>query len=146
MAQHLYRRKVTLDREKYTVWGKVMESQNMGRGGHALQLTQEPGALGPGSVLASGNDFLVRVQNSCLECNRALDRNEIKVIPPMYIQMKDSYVRNGMVLRRYMCVPCYNALRKPVRVRHRLRPASTQHTAGRRARIVRSLLSGMLFR
>ena len=51
------------------------------------------------------------VESSCIHCNRQIGRDEIKILPPMYMQERDPYVTKGVVRRRYMCLQCYGQVR-----------------------------------
>ena len=60
---------------------------------------------------AEYKDLIYLVENSCIKCNKLLGKNDIKVVPPRYIQERDPQVRNGLVTRRVMCAGCYSGLR-----------------------------------
>lgn len=51
------------------------------------------------------------VESSCIHCNRQIGKDEIKILPPMYLQERDPYVMRGTVKRRYMCLQCYGEVR-----------------------------------
>ncbi|MDE1804797.1 MAG: hypothetical protein KGH59_03375, partial [Candidatus Micrarchaeota archaeon] len=63
------------------------------------------------------------IENSCIKCDKLLGREEIKVIPPQYVQDSDRHVASGYVARRVMCTPCYEAMtsstREMVRLKYR---------------------------
>ncbi len=56
-------------------------------------------------------EFARMVESTCMYCNRLMERGEIRVLPPSYIQDRDQYVRRGIVRRRLMCLKCYNTIR-----------------------------------
>lgn len=59
----------------------------------------------------SRGEFARMVEGTCMYCNRLMEKGEIKVLPPSYIQERDPYVRRGTVKRRLMCLKCYNTIR-----------------------------------
>lgn len=61
--------------------------------------------------LEDRGEFARMVESTCMYCNKLMDKGEIKVLPPSYIQERDSYVRRGVVRRRLMCLKCYNTIR-----------------------------------
>jgi hypothetical protein len=66
---------------------------------------------------AEGKDLAYIVEHSCIHCNRLLGPQEVKILPPSYVQDRDPYVNCGLVKRRLMCVGCYNILRSSSRTR-----------------------------
>ena len=50
---------------------------------------------------AERKDLAYMVENSCISCNRLLERAEVKIVPPRYVQERDEYVRRGAVSRDY---------------------------------------------
>jgi predicted PP-loop superfamily ATPase len=87
-------------------------------------------------------DLAHLVENSCMSCNRLLNRSEIKVVPPRYVQERDQYVKAGAVNRRLMCINCYNALRKVTRTRVRYRDTAV----ARKGFFVKSIINNVLLR
>ena len=69
--------------------------------------------------VAEDKDLVYLIENTCMCCNRLMKKDEIRVLPPKYIQERDPYVSNGIVRRRMMCVGCYNTLRSTARERVR---------------------------
>ena len=66
---------------------------------------------------AEGKDLAYMVEHSCIHCNRMFAPEEVKILPPSYIQSRDKYVNCGLVKRRLMCIDCYNILRSSVRAK-----------------------------
>ena len=66
---------------------------------------------------AEYKDLIYLVENTCIKCNKFLGKDDIKIVPPRYIQERDPQVRNGIVDRRVMCSSCYSSLRSLTRVR-----------------------------
>ncbi len=91
---------------------------------------------------AERKDLAHLVENSCMSCNRLLDCSEIKVVPPRYIQERDQYVKSGAVLRRLMCVNCYNALKSVTRSRIRYRDT----VSARKSFFVKSVINNILLK
>lgn len=87
-------------------------------------------------------DLAHLVENSCMSCNRFLKKNEIKVVPPRYIQERDEYVKSGAVSRRLMCVNCYNALKTVTKNRVRYRDTAR----ARKSFFVRSIINNILLK
>ncbi|MDE1851412.1 MAG: hypothetical protein KGH69_01845 [Candidatus Micrarchaeota archaeon] len=85
-------------------------------------------------------DLIYLIENSCVSCDRSMKDGEVKIVPPRYVQDRDSYVRSGVVSKRVMCVACYNGIRSKTPMSVYKRPSSD------RARLVSSLLKGMLSR
>ncbi len=56
-------------------------------------------------------DLIYIIENTCMNCNKLMGKLDIKILPPSYIQDRDTYVRNGIVKRRIMCMQCYNEAR-----------------------------------
>ncbi len=50
------------------------------------------------------------IEDRCMRCERPIERDRIRVIPPRYVQERDPYVRAGIVRRRVMCLGCYSRL------------------------------------
>jgi hypothetical protein len=71
-------------------------------------------------------------------------REEVKVVPPRYIQERDHYVRNGAVARRLMCVACYNALKMVTRTRIRIR--HDESNATKKSFLRRTVINNLLLR
>lgn len=69
--------------------------------------------------VAEDKDLVYLIENTCLYCNRLMGKNEVKILPPSYIQERDQYVSSGVVRRRLMCLPCYNNIRSASRERVR---------------------------
>ncbi|MGA3020489.1 MAG: hypothetical protein ABSD68_00885 [Candidatus Micrarchaeales archaeon] len=69
--------------------------------------------------VAEDKDLVYLIENTCMCCNRLMKKDEIRVLPPKYIQERDPYVNNNIVRRRMMCVSCYNTLRSTARERVR---------------------------
>jgi hypothetical protein len=87
-------------------------------------------------------DLAHLVENSCISCNRLLNKNEIKVVPPRYVQERDQYVKSGAVSRRLMCVNCYNALKTVTRTRMRYRDTAS----ARKSFFVKSIINNILLK
>jgi hypothetical protein len=85
------------------MWGKS-EMKSVGR--------EEAGGCREAAGLREGRgEFARMVEDTCMYCNRLMEKGEIKVLPPSYIQERDPYVRRGVVKRRLMCLKCYNTIR-----------------------------------
>jgi hypothetical protein len=69
--------------------------------------------------VAEDKDLVYLIENTCMYCNRLMKKDEVRVLPPKYIQERDPYVSNGIVRRRMMCVGCYNIIRSTTRERVR---------------------------
>lgn len=65
--------------------------------------------------VAEDKDLVYLVENTCIHCNRLMNKSEVKILPPSYIQERDPYVSKGIVRKRLMCVDCYNAIRSSAR-------------------------------
>lgn len=65
--------------------------------------------------VAEDKDLAYLIENTCLHCNKLMDKSEVKILPPSYIQERDQYVSRGVVKRRMMCLRCYNMLRSTAR-------------------------------
>ncbi len=87
-------------------------------------------------------DLTHLVENSCMSCNKLLGRREIKVVPPRYVQERDQYVKSGAVLRRIMCVECYNTLKTVTKSRIRYRDTAVS----RRKFLIRSIINNILLK
>lgn len=61
--------------------------------------------------VAEDKDLVYLIENTCMNCTRLMNRSEVKILPPSYIQERDPYVSSGAVRRRLMCLHCYNTLR-----------------------------------
>ncbi|MDE1822790.1 MAG: hypothetical protein KGI00_00255 [Candidatus Micrarchaeota archaeon] len=83
-------------------------------------------------------DLVYLIENSCISCSKAMKDGEVKIVPPRYVQDRDRYVRDGIVSKRTMCVPCYNDIKSRTPMSVYKKPSTD------RARLVRSLLKGML--
>lgn len=93
---------------------------------------------------AERKDLAYLVENSCISCSRLLKRDEVKIIPPRYIQERDHYVRNGAVTRRLMCVACYNTLKSVIRTRIKIR--HDESNATKRSFLRRTVINNLLLR
>lgn len=91
---------------------------------------------------AESKDLAYLVRNSCLSCNRLLGSNEIKVVPPRYVQERDQYVRAGAVEKRLMCVGCYNSLKRVTKNRIRYRDT----TSARKNFLLKSVINNILLK
>ena len=91
---------------------------------------------------AERKDLAHLVENSCISCNRLLNKNEIKVVPPRYIQERDQYVKSGAVNRRLMCVNCYNALKTVTTGKIKYRDTA----AARKGFLVKSIINNILLK
>lgn len=91
---------------------------------------------------AERQDLTHLVENSCMSCNKLLGNREIKVVPPRYVQERDQYVKSGAVLRRIMCVDCYNTLKTVTRSRMRYRDTAV----ARRKFLIRSVINNILLK
>lgn len=91
---------------------------------------------------AERQDLTHLVENSCMSCNRLLGNSEIKVVPPRYVQERDNYVKSGAVLRRIMCVECYNTLKSVTKSRIKYRDSA----ALRRKFLIRSVINNILLK
>jgi hypothetical protein len=93
---------------------------------------------------AERKDLAYLVENSCLSCNRQLKSQEIKIVPPRYIQERDYYVKNGAVSRRLMCVACYNALKTVTRTRIKIR--HSESIATKRSFLLKTVINNLLLK
>ncbi|MHB1830323.1 MAG: hypothetical protein ACYCO0_02925 [Candidatus Micrarchaeaceae archaeon] len=91
---------------------------------------------------AESKDLAYLVKNSCLSCNRLLKANEIKIVPPRYVQERDHYVKAGAVEKRLMCVGCYNSLRRVTKSRLRYRDT----TSARKNFLLKSVINNILLK
>ena len=91
---------------------------------------------------AERQDLAHIVENSCMSCNKLLGNREIKVVPPRYVQERDRYVKSGAVLRRIMCVDCYNIMKTVTKSRIRYRDTA----AARRKFLIRSVINNILLK
>ncbi len=93
---------------------------------------------------AERKDLAYLVENSCLSCNKQLTAQEVKIVPPRYIQERDHYVRNGAVPRRLMCVACYNTLKNVTRSRTRVRHSESEAT--KREFLLKTVINNLLLK
>lgn len=73
---------------------------------------------------AKPEDLAVLLETCCMHCNRPIAKDEVRVLPPNYIQQQDPYVVNGTIRRRHMCVECYAELRSSAK--HRMLPEAVK--------------------
>jgi len=59
---------------------------------------------------AEETDLKHLIENSCMLCNKVLDKGAVKILPSSYMQEKDPYVRAGIVAKRYICAECYTKI------------------------------------
>ncbi len=64
---------------------------------------------------AEGRNLEYMVENACIHCNRLIRKEEMRILPPSYLQERDPYVSSGVVRRRVMCLNCYNLIRSTCR-------------------------------
>ncbi len=69
--------------------------------------------------VAEDKDLVYLIENTCIRCNRLMDKSEVKILPPSYIQEHDQYVSSGVVRRRLMCLGCYNTMKSATKERVR---------------------------
>ena len=69
--------------------------------------------------VAEDKDLVYLIENTCIHCNKLMNKSEVKILPPSYIQERDQYVSGGVVKRRLMCLQCYNTLRSTAKERVR---------------------------
>jgi hypothetical protein len=93
---------------------------------------------------AERKDLAYLVENSCISCNKQLSMQDVKIVPPRYIQERDHYVRNGAVSRRLMCVACYNTLKTVTRTRIRIRHSESNIT--KRNFLVKTVINNLLLK
>lgn len=93
---------------------------------------------------AERKDLAYLVENSCISCSRLLKREEVKIVPPRYIQERDHYVRNGAVARRLMCIACYNSLKSVTKTRTRIR--YDESSATKKSFLRRTVINNLLLR
>lgn len=93
---------------------------------------------------AERKDLAHLVENSCLSCNKQLKFEDVKIVPPKYIQERDYYVKSGAVSRRLMCVACYNALMTVTKTKIRIRHSESNAT--RRNFLVKTLINNLLLK
>ncbi len=91
---------------------------------------------------AESRDLAYLVENTCMSCTRLMKKDEIKVVPPRYVQERDHYVRSGAVGRRLMCVVCYNALKTVTKSRARYRDTAV----ARKGFFAKSIINNILLR
>jgi hypothetical protein len=89
--------------------------------------------------VAEDKDLVYLIQNTCIYCNRLMGKNEVKILPPSYIQERDQYVNGGVVKRRLMCLQCYNNVRSASR--QRVKFDRYRHN---RAQLLRGTISRLL--
>ncbi|MDE1861037.1 MAG: hypothetical protein KGH72_04980 [Candidatus Micrarchaeota archaeon] len=94
----------------------------------------------------SGSGFVRFLENSCIRCNKPLGSNDVKIIPPRYVQEHDAYVRQGLVPRRYMCIPCYNSMMSPLKAKAKTMPLEARRYELQRAIMLKSIIKRMLAR
>lgn len=91
--------------------------------------------------VAEDKDLVYLIENTCIYCNRLMSKNEVKILPPSYIQERDQYVSSGVVKRRLMCLPCYNNVRSASKQRVRFDKFRRS-----RAQLFRSTIGRLLVR
>ncbi|MEM0086755.1 MAG: hypothetical protein QW774_01990 [Candidatus Micrarchaeaceae archaeon] len=64
---------------------------------------------------AEDKDLKYLIENSCMICNRYFRKGEVRILPSSYMQEKDSFVREGIVAKRYICADCYNKVTSTAR-------------------------------
>lgn len=90
--------------------------------------------------VAEDKDLVYLIENTCIHCNRLMNKSEVKILPPSYIQERDRYVSDGIVKRRLMCVQCYSTLRSASRERVRF----DRYKNANRMQVVRTVLVRLL--
>ncbi len=93
---------------------------------------------------AERRDLAYLVENSCISCNRHLNKDEVKIVPPRYIQERDHYVKSGAVARRLMCVECYNTLKIVTNTKTRVRHYNG--AAAHRGFLMKTLINNLLLK
>jgi RNase P subunit RPR2 len=93
---------------------------------------------------AERKDLAYLVENSCISCNKQLRTQEVKIVPPRYIQERDHYVRSGAISRRLMCVACYNTLKTVTRTRIRIRHNESATT--KRNFLMKTVINNLLLK
>ncbi len=88
-------------------------------------------------------DILQIIQNSCMRCDRKIGKSEVRVVPPQIVQEQDSYVAAGKISKRVMCVPCYNELKTPSRVRFEQKRALKERL---HAKLMKGIISKVAMR
>jgi DNA-directed RNA polymerase subunit M/transcription elongation factor TFIIS len=66
---------------------------------------------------AESRDLAYIAQNTCMVCGKRFKKGEIRIKPPAFVQEKDLYVQNGIVVERYICTTCYETMRSSERER-----------------------------
>jgi len=51
-------------------------------------------------------------ENSCMACDKLMQKTELRACPPERIQQRDEMVRTGKVAKRYVCRPCFEMMTK----------------------------------
>ena len=90
--------------------------------------------------VAEDKDLVYLIENTCIHCNKLMNKSEVKILPPSYIQERDQYVSGGVVKRRLMCLQCYNELRSMTKQRSRFSMLRTRNRTG----LVRTTLVRLL--
>ena len=88
---------------------------------------------------AEQRDLKHMVENSCMYCSRLLAKEEIRVVPPEYVQERDPYVLEGFVRRRVLCVECYNKMTSSAREKVKTRYKNMRNNI--RERLLRSVFA-----
>jgi uncharacterized protein YlaI len=52
---------------------------------------------------------------SCMICSRKFNSAEDRILPPDSMQLRDYFVRRGMLQVRYICRDCYDSMASPTR-------------------------------
>ncbi|MGC8586841.1 MAG: hypothetical protein ACP5K9_00935 [Candidatus Micrarchaeia archaeon] len=81
---------------------------------------------------AEETDLKHLIENSCMLCNRVLEKGAVKILPSSYIQEKDPYVRAGLVAKRYICAECYTKITSGTREKLRYSYRNAKDTIARK--------------
>ncbi len=84
------------------------------------------------------------LKNSCMNCRKDFEKDEIRVLPSAYIQNRDFYVRSGIVQKRLLCVECYNGVKKAERTKTKRNARPFKRGGMRRLFSARGFLSDMI--
>ncbi|MEM0124316.1 MAG: hypothetical protein QXF41_02115 [Candidatus Micrarchaeaceae archaeon] len=87
---------------------------------------------------AESKDLKYLIENSCMVCNRPFRKGEVRILPSSYMQERDSFVREGIVARRYICADCYNNITSTAREK-------AKYDYGKRIRRFAVLIKGISY-
>ena len=63
-------------------------------------------------AFAAESDARSRAENCCMQCGRPIGTNEVRILPPRYVQERIGYASRGRASgRRFFCLDCYNRMK-----------------------------------